>query len=480
VRFGTILGSTLLLASAAAAIADDGRHDYRVTVDAGLARLDAEARLARPERRLVARSPLAAEVLIGAETCDGRPLRTSGRRIDLRGSTFDCLRYTVDLERAAREERRNRGLSAENRVVSPSVWLWRPDLGASSALGLRFDLPPGVRATLPWPRDPEDPATYLLKRSPESASAPAVFGAFDERDLAVPGGQLKVTLLRADPPQDLDAMLAWLTATASDAALAYGRFPNPAAQVIVIPVGAVRRGSSPVPFGRVVRDGGETVELFVDQRRPLAEYLADWTATHEFSHLMLPYLGSAHRWISEGFAQYYQNVLMARAGAYEPLHAWQKIHDGLERGRNSRPELSPNAAAAGGKRGALMKVYWSGAALALLADVELRVRTDGRLSLDSALERLQSCCLPSADIWSGPELLQTLDSLLGESVLLPLYERHADAPGFPDLERLYRRLGIEIVDGAVRFRAAEWSGVRDAITTRDPAAPQRADISGGC
>jgi len=479
-RVQAVCLAILCLLLATRSPADDVRHEYRASVDAGLQRLDVEARFGSPQRRLVARSPLAAQVLAQAEDCDGRPLRISGRRIDLQGPSYDCLRYSVDLVRAAGEERRNRGLADGNLVVSPSVWLWRPDLGANASLRLRFDLPEHVRVMLPWPRDPEDPDAYLLMRSPESADPPALFGRFDERAVRIPGAVLQVALLRSEPALDIEAILAWLGATATDVTLAYGRFPNPAAQVVVIPVGTVRTGTSPVPFGRVIRNGGETVELFVDQRRPLPDYLADWTATHEFSHLMLPYLGSGHRWVSEGYAQYYQNVLLARAGAYAPVEAWQKIFDGLERGRNSRPELSPNAAAGGGKRGALMKVYWSGAALALLADVELRERTGGRLRLDTALERLQSCCLPSNEIWSGPELFGTLDSLIGEPVFMPLYERHADTPGFPDLAPLFERLGVDIVGGTVSFRDdAEIAWIRDAITARDPAADHRGAPAGG-
>ena len=36
------------------------------------------------------------------------------------------------------------------------------------------------------------------------------------------------------------------------------------------------------------RDGGESIELFVDERRPIEDFYDEWTATHEFSHLMLP------------------------------------------------------------------------------------------------------------------------------------------------------------------------------------------------
>ena len=130
-------------------------------------------------------------------------------------------------------------------------------------------------------------------------------------------------------------------------------------------------------FGRVVRDGGETVELLVDPRGSKEDFLGDWTATHEFSHLMLPYVASDQRWVSEGFAQYYQNVLLARAGRPTPEEAWQKIRSGLEQGRRSSPSLSPNQAAEEGIRTSRMKIYWSGAALALIADIELRRRSNG-------------------------------------------------------------------------------------------------------
>ena len=81
-------------------------------------------------------------------------------------------------------------------------------------------------------------------------------------------------------------------------------------------------------------DGGETIELMINQNRPIAQYYREWTPIHEFSHLMLPYLDREQRWVSEGFAQYYQNVFLARADQHSARDAWQKIYDGLERGRD--------------------------------------------------------------------------------------------------------------------------------------------------
>ena len=248
--------------------------------------------------------------------------------------------------------------------------------------------------------------------------------------------------------------------------------------MVVIPV-ANSRGDSPVPFGRVIRDGGETVELFIDPSRPMQEFYADWTATHEFSHLMVPYLHSESRWISEGLAQYYQNVLLARAGAYDAQYAWQKIYAGLERGRNSRPELSPNEAASGDARAARMKVYWSGAAIALMADVALRERSGGQESLDTVLERFQACCLPSQDVWSGPEFFNKLDSLAGEPVFMPLYRRYADTAGFPDVSEIFERLGLRVNNDEVSIRRkAELQAVRDAIVeASEPTAQWRGQLA---
>ncbi len=180
---------------------------------------------------------------------------------------------------------------------------------------------------------------------------------------------------------------------------------------------------------------------------------------------MLPYVDHEQRWISEGFAQYYQNVLLARAGQYSAENAWKRIRQGLERGRKSAPGVSPNDAADGGWRDSRMKVYWSGAALALMADVELRRRSEGAESLDSVLDQLQRCCLPSARSWSGVELFEKFDSLVDKPLFMNLYRQYADTDDFPDTRPLLTRLGITERDGKVWFDDdAELASIRQAIT----------------
>ena len=115
-----------------------------------------------------------------------------------------------------------------------------------------------------------------------------------------------------------------------------------------------------------------------------------------------------------------------------------------------------------------MKVYWSGAAIALMADVTLRERSGGEETLDSVLQRFQECCLPSKDVWTGPEFFTKLDSLTSEPVFMPLYRRYADTAGFPDTSDIFDRLGIRIDDDEVSLRRrGELVEIRKAITRTD-------------
>lgn len=441
-------------------------HFYTITVDYTLSRLSVEARFGYPIKSVTARSRNAGRYLLDVRECgDDANIRMRNRRMMLPDNGIECLNYTVDLERAAKEYRYAKDLAPQNIVVSPSFWLWRPELHNETKIQAKFQLPVGVKVSVPWLQIDETGNEYLLGPSPENASSPAVFGRFDYREIEVPGATLRVSLVAGRKAMNNEAVADWVKVTATDVSLAYGRFPNPSPQVVVVPV---TDGSSAVPFGQVIRDGGETVELTVDPDQPVDAYFSDWKATHEFSHLMLPYITRDQRWISEGFAQYYQNVLQTRSGAYDETYAWQKIYDGLERGRLAQPELSPNGAAADADGPGSMKVYWSGAAIALMADVELRERSGGQEGLNDVLGRFQDCCLPSREVWTGPEFFTQLDTLIKTPLFMPLYKRYADTAGFPDTSDLLTRLGIVVSDGEVSLkRHAELKTIRDSITEAD-------------
>ena len=450
-----LLGASLLVMSTAGIAA----HEYTITVDKELKVMTVEARFDRPIDYISARSRYAPRYVRNLRDCDSQSsLRTRGRSVRLPDGGIRCLSYTVNLDAADRD--------ADKIIISPTLWMWRPRLRRDDEILAQFKLAAGADVFVPWQRLDDDQKRYRLVASPESGIATAVFGQLEERFATAAGTELRIVLLNKQDDIDLDRLVPWVRDTAANIELTYGRFPNPSASVLLIPVSNWGWGSnSAVSFGRVVRDGGETVELMINPRKPIDDFYSEWTPTHEFSHLMLPYLDREQRWISEGFAQYYQNVLLARAGQYEQGEAWQNIFDGLERGRQSAPGASPNEASNGGMRDTRMKVYWSGASLALMADVELRRRSGGRESLDSVLGELQACCLPSATSWSGIELFRQLDRFLDEPLFMDLYHRYADAEGFPDARPLLARLGVAERRGRVTLDDnAELAAIRAAIT----------------
>ncbi|MBT8099146.1 MAG: hypothetical protein KJO82_05320 [Gammaproteobacteria bacterium] len=437
---------------------------YVVHIDKKLQTLQVEGRFSAPQRSISARSRDASRYVSNIVDCEtDKPLRTRGRHLVISGDGITCLRYRVDLQKAARADRRNANLSSENVIASPAVWLYRPPDDAGTEV--RFEIDPPMQVAVAWQPVNDKPGSYKISDAPGSSTSAAVFGRFTYAETLIPGALLRISIASSSATGNTQELIEWVRTAASHVALAYGEFPNESPSVLLLPTANASSRNSAVRFGRVVRDGGESIELFVNPNVAMDEFYDDWTATHEFSHLLMPYLSPRHRWISEGFAQYYQNVLLSRAGQYSPERAWQEIVEGLDRGRNSSPNLSPNEASSGNWRASTMKVYWSGAALLLLADIELRQRSNGSESLDTVLKKLKACCLPAADMWNGIRLLETLDSFVDEPVFMPLYHEHANAAGFPDTDGALRRLGVIRENGAVRLKDdAELASLRQAIT----------------
>ncbi|MBT8142830.1 MAG: hypothetical protein HKN88_08605 [Gammaproteobacteria bacterium] len=436
----------LSVAHAASAV----EHHIDLTFPESLDYVEVEIRLAYPVRSLKARNAYSDLFLRFPQACD------SSEAIDYRDSrlylyrSVTCLNYRMRL--LQKQDRRAFSLNSTTMVSTPAEWLFLPGLRASDSVLITVKKHAQHELSVPWEVIDAGKQTYRLRASPQSADGLVIIGAFEQDYIQHKGTTLRVAYL---PGRKIDkpTMRDWLQQTVDNVSQVYGRFPHPSPQIIVSPsASSWSRQRSPVPFGRVVRDYGESVQFYIDQRQSLKQFNADWTATHEFSHLLLPYVKWKNRWLSEGFASYYQNILMARNGFYTEQSAWQKLHDGFMRGKRAVPELSPNAAAQG-SWGGTMKIYWSGAALAFLADVQLRELSNHTKSLDTALDALQRCCLPSTRSWSGSQLMRKLDQLSETTVFSDLYTRYANNDEFVPFEQAYAKLGIEIKNQKVVLKS---------------------------
>jgi predicted metalloprotease with PDZ domain len=364
-----------------------------------------------------------------------------------------CLRYRVRLEgpTVGGQWRTDFLRTTDAVLVSPDLFLWLPDDAAD--VTVEFGLVPGDRVSAPWKKlDPAGRrALFRVGERSGFGDGKVAIGPFASYRLALDDAVIEVALLDGVPPLDVPMIRRWLEANIAAVTALNGRFPVPRLQLLVIPLGS---GDEPVPWGQVTRGGGDAVHLYIDQRMSEQAFMDDWVLSHELSHLFHPFLGGNARWVYEGLASYYQNVSRARTGMLAPHEAWTALHAGFERGRRGTRAgrtLSDAAARMRAER-AYMQVYWSGAAIFLLADIELRDTSAQRQSLDRVLGAFADCCLLEARDWTGRDFLEQLDRLSGSDVFTRLAAAHRDSDRFPELAVAYERLGLRpLSDGGLAF-----------------------------
>ena len=348
-----------------------------------------------------------------ATTCSGETLR---KRLLAQAH---CARYEVRLPRGT-DSRFQIDVPRDVRLINPEHFLF-----SAARAHVRIDSP--VPISHPWLEVAPD--TFAIVPSPRSSSPEVIIGAFHAID--IPG--LRKPVAYVGDARFVDKMRLWLTPVV--AIVGYEQqFPNPDVQVIAMSVRA--HGNSPVPFGHVVRNQGETVRFFVDPSRTLTSLHYDWTAAHELAHLQLPYLSGTGRWLSEGFASYYQNVLQARLGYYSEEEAWRRLGNSFRRASVVGEDMSPNGATREAFWKSRLMIYWSGAAFALLADVALRQQNQ---SLDEVLARLD---VPQPRSWQPRELIRELDRLSSTDIFSRLYAQHANDMGMPPTDDVFAAMGI--------------------------------------
>ncbi len=450
-------------------------HHYRLEVDQALTTLKARACFSgAPPRYLVAES-LDASIALKDARIEGssRNLEPNGTELKLKAAPQGaCLLYTVDISPSAMRHERGGNLSGrvgDDLVVDVGRWFWRPDtLAQDEDIRLEFILPEGIAVSTPWKRDDgAGDTTFRAGRTPADWPAVVAFGRFEESVISVPGATLRIAVLGVTPKINAAQIVEWVRNAALGVTTVYGKFPVPNARVLVVPNA---QGNEPVPWAFVQRGGGASAQFLINHRLPSQDFFSDWTLYHELAHLLLPYISSQDAWLSEGVASYYQNVLRARRGVISPLDAWQRLHAGFERGRRSQIGTTLADATERMYRNAgFMRVYWQGAALALLADYRLRVHTQGHHSLDTALAGLAQCCLPSDTTWRGRELLERLDAITGTSVFTELHDQYIRSEAFPDLNVVYAGLGLEVRNKNLQFiEDSPHAGLRDRMMRGEP------------
>jgi len=395
---------------------------------------------------------------------DGKQLKVSRNDASMRLPALPanaCINWQTDFKAALKN--RNYRLLVEisgDLAMSADLWFWKGPRKRDLVVDIK--LPEGMSISTPW--IPVDEAgrknRYRPDKTPATWDARVALGHFEVHNINIPGASVRLAAIGNLSPSQVEKFKQWITETVTTVTSVHGRFPQLQPQVLLVPIGT---RNEPVPMAQVLRGGGLSAVFFIDESRPLDEFTGDWTATHEFSHMLVPYVSIRDRWLSEGLASYYQNVLRARNGRLTETQAWQKLYEGFKRGENGTHSGSLAQATRDGWN-STMRVYWSGAAMMLMADTQLRESSDGVQSLDTALQSLSGCCMQNGKTWRARELFTQLDQLTNTEVFTGLYKKHVHEEAFPDLESTWKDLGISTRYGRVSLsKDAPLADVRSAI-----------------
>lgn len=245
--------------------------------------------------------------------------------------------------------------------------------------------------------------------------------------------------------------------SAHTVALYFGRFPAPAARLLVLNTTSPGR---PIRSGTAFGYRGAAIKLTLAASVTATDLDRDWILVHEMSHLALPTLPRRHHWFEEGMASYVEPLARAQAGLLSKERVWADMVKGIPQGLPQTGDQGLDRTHTWGR------TYWGGALFCLLADIEIRQVTDGHRGLQHALKAILGH--GNIELESPIEpLLEIGDHATGTQVLASLYGRMKDRPYPVDLAKLWDRLGVRIASGGIEFDdTAPLAAFRVAMTRR--------------
>lgn len=283
------------------------------------------------------------------------------------------------------------------------------------------------------------------------------YDAFDrmpKTDLEVPSGVVHVAFAAGELALPKERILQWVAASANAVSIYYGRFPVKSLRLLFVPVEGSR-----VRGGTTWGYRGAAIRIPLGREAGMDDLKRDWVLVHEMVHLALPDMEDRYAWLSEGLAVYVEPVARVQAGDLNPKEIWLAMMRDMPKGLPQAGDQGLDNTATWGRK------YWGGAMFCLFADVEIRKRTNNRLGLQDAMRGVIAAGGNHEVDWPIDRILSTADKAVGVSVLTKLHDEWGSKPVMPDLDGLWRDLGLRLRDGGIDFDdAAPLAAIRMAIT----------------
>jgi hypothetical protein len=283
------------------------------------------------------------------------------------------------------------------------------------------------------------------------------YDAFDrlaKTDIDVPGGVVRTGFAPGEMALPKQKILDWVRMSAKAVATYYGRFPVKSLRLLLVPV-----------VGRGVRGGttwgyrGAAIRVLVGRDADEGHLRSDWVLVHEMVHTALPDMDERYNWLSEGLAVYVEPIARTQAGDLSAKEIWLAMMRDMPKGLPQPGDEGLDNTDTWGRK------YWGGAMFALFADVEIRKRSNNRLGLQDAMRGVLAAGGNHEQDWSIQRILSTADKAVGLDILTRLHDQWGSKPVTPDLDGLWRDLGLKVHDGGLDFDdTAPFASIRKAIT----------------
>lgn len=376
---------------------------------------------------------------------------------DAPGCADGCtIRYRYDLPKAA--ERFDSGEMVEKRagafVGTPSIWIVRPtEVSPMASYTLTVDTADGLDFAWGLKREGD---TYVGVYDDADESPYAAIGKLRRFTIGTETQGFDVAVAGPDPDIGMDALLDWPRAALANVQGMFPGFPRVRPTLIVM----VRHGDG-IADGTALGNGGASIRIEVGDQTPKPELAADWMLTHEMTHLTLPGLRRRHHWAEEGMAVYLEPIMRAKRGIVPVADVWKEWMGGMRKGQPRGADDALDGTADWGR------TYWGGALFWLQCDVAIRsaIPDPSAVGLPTGFEGV----FAQGDIsikWPVEKFLGAMDAATSTQVVSSTYAEQAGTGVSVDLDALWKKLGVALVDGKVKYDdTAPLASVRKAMVS---------------
>jgi hypothetical protein len=284
------------------------------------------------------------------------------------------------------------------------------------------------------------------------------YEAFDKLpkiDLEVPGAVIHVAFAPGDIALPREKILDWIKTSAKAVSTYYGHFPVKSVKLLLVPVDGSR-----VRGGTTWGYRGAAIRVVLGRDSTEDDLRRDWVMVHEMVHTALPDMPERYNWLSEGLAVYVEPIARVQAGDLTAKEIWHAMLRDMPKGMPRTGDEGLDNTDTWGRK------YWGGAMFCLLADIEIRKKTSNRFGLQDAMRGVLAAGGNHEVVWPIERILATADKAVGVNVLTRLHEEMGPKPVTPELDGLWRDLGVIARGEGIEFDdKAALAAIRASITS---------------